>query len=220
MTVDAVRTGRADDRKASIANPALAVATASLLIAVFVLRPLLNRPGTNPTGALVVLFVVLLAVGAVWPLVASVPAAERSPRSLLTLPTSAAATEWWRSSAGPWTAVLVLGVATFAVGRVLGRGTPAAPFAWRVLAINSLAAVAEEAFFRRFIYSLLLPGGTAWAVAGSAVLFAVAHVSVYGFWVLPVDLAAGLVLAWQRWATGSWAVPAVTHVFANVLMLW
>jgi membrane protease YdiL (CAAX protease family) len=54
---------------------------------------------------------------------------------------------------------------------------------------------------------------------GSAALFAIAHVTVYGWWVLPLDLAAGLVLAWQRWASGSWAVPAVTHVVANLLVV-
>jgi hypothetical protein len=37
--------------------------------------------------------------------------------------------------------------------------------------------------------------------------------------VLPIDLAAGLVLSWQRWASGSWRVPAVTHVLANVLVV-
>jgi membrane protease YdiL (CAAX protease family) len=44
-------------------------------------------------------------------------------------------------------------------------------------------------------------------------------VTVYGWWVLPIDIAAGLVLAWQRWATGSWKVPAVTHVLANLLVV-
>lgn len=51
-------------------------------------------------------------------------------------------------------------------------------------------------------------------------LFAVVHVTVYGAWVLPLDLAAGLVLSWQRWATGSWGVPAVTHVVANLLVVF
>jgi hypothetical protein len=35
--------------------------------------------------------------------------------------------------------------------------------------------------------------------------------------VLPVDLGAGLLLGWQRWATGTWTVPAVTHAAANAL---
>jgi len=56
-------------------------------------------------------------------------------------------------------------------------------------------------------------------LAGSAVLFAAVHVTVYGLWVLPLDLAAGLLLGWQRRATGSWAVPAVTHAVANLLVV-
>ncbi len=43
--------------------------------------------------------------------------------------------------------------------------------------------------------------------------------TVWGWWVLPLDLAAGLILSWQRAATGRWAVPAATHVLANTLAL-
>ena len=89
----------------------------------------------------------------------------------------------------------------------------------RLVVLNGLAALAEEAFFRRFLYGLLVPSGAAIAVGGSAALFAVVHVTVYGWWVLPLDLAAGLVLSWQRWASGSWVAPAITHVIANVLAL-
>jgi len=35
--------------------------------------------------------------------------------------------------------------------------------------------------------------------------------------VFPVDLGAGLLLSWQRWAGGSWGVPAATHAAANLL---
>jgi hypothetical protein len=45
------------------------------------------------------------------------------------------------------------------------------------------------------------------------------HVTVYGAWVLPIDVAAGLLFGWQRWATNSWSVPAATHVLANVLVV-
>ena len=57
------------------------------------------------------------------------------------------------------------------------------------------------------------------ALGGSALLFAAVHVTVYGLWVLPLDLAAGLLLGWQRQVTGSWAVPAVTHALANLLVV-
>ena len=79
--------------------------------------------------------------------------------------------------------------------------------------------MAEEAFFRRLVYGALLAAGPVAAVVGSAVLFAAVHVTVYGVWVLPLDLAAGLLFGWQRQATGSWTVPAVTHAAANLLVV-
>ena len=116
-------------------------------------------------------------------------------------------------------AVLLVGAAAFVLGRLLGGGHAPQPLVLRVVALGSLAAVAEEVFFRHFVYDTLRPGGELVAVAGSAVLFALVHVTVYGWWVLPIDLAAGFVLSWQRWATGSWKVPAVTHVLANLLVV-
>ena len=115
--------------------------------------------------------------------------------------------------------VLAVGVAAFALGRVIGGGHPPVPFAARFILLNTLAAIAEEAFFRRLLYGALERHGAALAVGGSTVLFALVHVTVYGWWVLPIDLAAGLVLSWQRWATGGWTVPAATHVVANVLVV-
>jgi len=116
-------------------------------------------------------------------------------------------------------AVLGVGLAAFLLGRFVGGGHAPQPLALRVVALGTLAAVAEEAFFRHFVYDALLPNGAAVAVVGSALLFALVHVTVYGWWVLPIDIGAGLVLSWQRWATGSWTVPAVTHVLANLLVV-
>ena len=88
------------------------------------------------------------------------------------------------------------------------------------IALNALAAVAEEAFFRRYLYGLMATwSGPGVAVVATAAVFAVVHVTVWGWWVLPLDLAAGLVLSWQRAATGRWSVPAATHVLANTLAL-
>ncbi len=160
-------------------------------------RPLLGHWASDPTAQLGVLFVALLLVGVMWPVAA--------PRIVLTR----------RRVLVP----LAVGIAAFALGRVLGGGHAPAAIASRVLVLNTLAAVAEEAFFRRLVYARLLVGGEIAAIAGSAVLFAAVHVSVYGLWVLPIDLAAGLVLGWQRHASGSWASPAATHVFANILVV-
>ncbi|MHB8463285.1 MAG: CPBP family intramembrane glutamic endopeptidase [Acidimicrobiales bacterium] len=174
------------------ARPALGVAAMAAALGVFVARPLL--PGG--TVGLVVLFGVLLALGAAWPV-------DGEPRPATRAAISA----------------LALGVLAFALGRLLGGDHSLFPSRAGYVAAIAFAAVAEELFFRRFVYAVLRPGGAALAVGGTSVLFAAAHVTVYGWWVLPVDLAAGLVLGWQRWASGTWTVPAVTHVVANVLVV-
>jgi membrane protease YdiL (CAAX protease family) len=162
-------------------------------------RPVLLPPGQDPTARLVCLFVLLGLVGAWWPVRAE--AAGQPGRGTVAL-------------------ALGLGSAAFVVGRFATGGPAAAhPLFFRSLVLNALAAVAEEAFFRRLLYGVLLPAGPGVALAGTAVAFAVAHVTVWGLWVLPLDLAAGLLLSWQRAASGRWAVPAATHVLANALAL-
>ncbi|HEX8770027.1 MAG TPA: CPBP family intramembrane glutamic endopeptidase [Acidimicrobiales bacterium] len=174
-----------------------AVAAGCLLL---VARPPLLASVAEPVTVLMALFGALFAVGVLWPTAGGAP--NQLPR-------------------GQLAGVMAVGVATFAVGRILGGGE--APFhapasaVMRLIVLNSVAAVAEEAFFRRLAYGALAPGGVIVAVVGSAALFALVHVTIYGWWVLPLDLAAGLMLSWQRWAAGSWKVPAVTHVLANVL---
>lgn len=163
---------------------------------VLLARPWLVRGPVEPTVVLILAFVGIGVVGAWWPL--SLP---RQP--VTTWPTAVV--------------VAAAGTAAFAVGRVLaGGGAPAPPWA-RYVVLNSLAAVAEEAFFRRLVYDALSRYGPPIAVAGSAASFTIVHVTVWGVWVLPLDLAAGLLLSWQRWASGRWSIPALTHVAANLL---
>jgi membrane protease YdiL (CAAX protease family) len=177
-----------------VAAVAVTVAGCGLLLA----RPWATRIADDPTSLWIGVFVLLAVVGWAWPLPLPRADAFAAPRLGAT-------------------AVLTLGVGAFLAARVLGGGwAPAAPVAG-VVVLNSLAAVAEEAFFRRLLYGLLLPRGEVVAVVGSAVAFAAVHVTVWGWWVLPIDLGAGLILSWQRWASGRWSVPAVTHVAANVL---
>jgi len=83
--------------------------------------------------------------------------------------------------------------------------------------LSVLAAVAEEALFRRLAYAELARVSVALAVGGSALLFALVHLPLYGAASFPLDLGAGLLLSWQRWASGAWTVPAATHVVANLL---
>lgn len=115
---------------------------------------------------------------------------------------------------------LVLGVGLVALALALAAGgSPVpAPYATWALPLSLLAAVAEEALFRRAAYGALAPHGAAVTIAVTALGFALVHVPLYGVAVFPVDLGAGLLLSWQRWASGSWTVPAATHAAANVVM--
>jgi hypothetical protein len=113
--------------------------------------------------------------------------------------------------------VLSLGLAAFVAVEFLPGARVPLPATGAAVLANSLAAVAEEAFFRRLVYGRLALIGPAAAVVGSAMLFALIHVPIYGVAVFWVDLGAGLLFGWQRWASGRWDVPAATHVAANLL---
>jgi membrane protease YdiL (CAAX protease family) len=115
--------------------------------------------------------------------------------------------------------VVALGVVTFLVARLAAASlrTPVVPLA---VGATVVAAVAEELFFRRLVYGWLAPAGEALAIIGAAALFAVVHIPAYGLRALPIDLAAGVLFGWQRWATGGWIAPGLTHAAANVLQLF
>lgn len=162
--------------------------------AVLVLRPF----ATPPSGARVSLFAVsYLTIG---------------------LASIAVPTERDRARLAPGF-VLLMGFAAVALSAGVA-GTPV-PLPWSAAALplSLLAAVAEEALFRRLAYARLERFGAAVAVVGSAVLFGLVHVPAYGFSALPVDVGAGLLFGWQRWASGTWTVPAATHAAANALVV-
>jgi membrane protease YdiL (CAAX protease family) len=93
------------------------------------------------------------------------------------------------------------------------------PWSAAALPLSLLAAVAEEALFRRLAFARLEAFGAAVAIVGSAALFGLVHVPAYGLSALPVDLGAGLLFGWQRWASGTWTVPAATHAVANAIVV-
>jgi membrane protease YdiL (CAAX protease family) len=126
-----------------------------------------------------------------------------------------------RRSATPplgWAAPLGIGLAAVAAAGMVAGPAPDPRVGAAAAGLGLLAAVAEEALFRRLLYLRLLARyGTVVAVLGSAILFALVHLPAYGTAALPVDLGAGLLLSWQRFASGRWTVPAVTHAVANLL---
>jgi membrane protease YdiL (CAAX protease family) len=116
--------------------------------------------------------------------------------------------------------VAVLGIGVLAVGAAaLAAGKPLpVPFRPWVLPLSILAAVAEEAFFRRVAYRAVeRRAGALAAVAVTAAAFAAIHVPLYGAAAFPVDLGAGVLFGWQRYETGRWTVPAATHAAANLI---
>jgi membrane protease YdiL (CAAX protease family) len=123
-----------------------------------------------------------------------------------------------RSRARVWLAATAVGIVAVGIARVGSQLIPSTVAPWQVAA-GLAAAVAEELFFRRFLYGWLVRWGAGMAVAGSAIAFAVVHVPAYGVAALPIDLAAGVIFSWQRWVTGTWTAPAATHLVANLSML-
>jgi membrane protease YdiL (CAAX protease family) len=117
-----------------------------------------------------------------------------------------------------WSAVVVVGLGAVTAVALMA---PVAPVTGTSLAVlgSLVAAVGEEAFFRRLLYGVLLRWGPPMAVAISAVAFAAIHVPAYGVPAAVVNLGAGVLFGWQRWASGGWAAPAVTHAAANLLAL-
>jgi membrane protease YdiL (CAAX protease family) len=119
----------------------------------------------------------------------------------------------------PIWAVVVIGTGAFVTARAIGPPPVGAVTVSSAVAA-AIVGIAEEAFFRRLVYGWLLRWGAPAAVGLSALVFAIVHLRAHGVVALPLDLAAGLVFGWQRWACGRWEVPGLTHVAANLLQLW
>jgi hypothetical protein len=99
---------------------------------------------------------------------------------------------------------------------LLRLGSPlshAAGFAGWVTVV-AVVATAEELFLRGTLYDAVEDKAVAiWLGAG---LFALLHVPLYGWHVVPLDLVAGLVLGELRRGSGTAAAPAIAHVGADV----
>ena len=84
-------------------------------------------------------------------------------------------------------------------------------------AVVTVVAVAEEAFLRGALYDAVDRAvGADAAIAVGAVAFALLHVPLYGWYVVPLDLAVGVLLGELRRVSGTPTAPAVTHVGADL----
>lgn len=89
-------------------------------------------------------------------------------------------------------------------------------FGWA--AAVAVVATAEEVFLRGALYDATDEvWGAGAAVLLGAVCFALLHVPLYGWHVLPLDLAVGVVLGGLRQSAGTPAAPAITHVGADLV---
>ncbi|MDP9101450.1 MAG: CPBP family intramembrane metalloprotease [Actinomycetota bacterium] len=98
----------------------------------------------------------------------------------------------------------------------LGRPLhPAGGFAaWA--AVVAVVAVAEELFLRGALFDAVnAAAGELSAIVVGAVAFTLLHVPLYGWHVIPLDLAVGIVLGELRRRSGTAAAPAVAHTLAD-----
>jgi membrane protease YdiL (CAAX protease family) len=83
----------------------------------------------------------------------------------------------------------------------------------RWLLVVAVVATAEEVFLRGTLYDAV-PDKTL-AICLGACAFALLHVPLYGWHVVPLDLVVGLVLGELRRSSGTAAAPAIAHVGAD-----
>jgi membrane protease YdiL (CAAX protease family) len=90
---------------------------------------------------------------------------------------------------------------------------------WAIVA--SFVALAEEAFLRGALYKVIQVNlGTSIAIIIPAILFALLHIPLYGWHVLPLDFTVGIFLGGLRTASGSWLAPGISHVLADLAGWW
>jgi membrane protease YdiL (CAAX protease family) len=117
-------------------------------------------------------------------------------------------------------AVLVALAVVLSSGGPTGLMAPAAPFGpWA--AITVLVAFGEEAVLRGAMFDAAQEaGGLVVAIVISSVLFALIHVPLYGWHVVPLDLAVGVWFAGLRLVSGRVAAPAIAHALADLATWW
>ena len=103
---------------------------------------------------------------------------------------------------------------------ISGLARPASPFLpWASITI--VVAVGEEVLLRGLLFDRLRrAGGTPLALLATTVLFALLHVPMYGWHVVPLDVAVGLALGGLRVATRGIVAPSVAHVVADLATWW
>jgi membrane protease YdiL (CAAX protease family) len=83
------------------------------------------------------------------------------------------------------------------------------------LAVVVVAPIGEEIVFRGFLFrGLVRPGYERLAIVAIALAWALLHIQ-YDWLGMAQIFAAGLILGWFRWASGSTVLTIVMHVLIN-----
>ena len=87
--------------------------------------------------------------------------------------------------------------------------------------VTGVVVAGEEAFLRGALFGALERfAGPVAAVAVTSLAFALMHVPLYGWQVVPLDLGVGVWLAGLRLATGGVLAPALAHGIADLSTWW
>jgi membrane protease YdiL (CAAX protease family) len=90
---------------------------------------------------------------------------------------------------------------------------------WAVFVV--VVAVAEEALLRGSLFRAVEQQvGVPAAIAVTSVAFGLLHAPVYGWAVVPLDIAVGVWLGTLRAITGTVAAPAIAHSAADLAGWW
>jgi membrane protease YdiL (CAAX protease family) len=128
----------------------------------------------------------------------------------------------------PWSALIGVAGGAILVGlavaiRQSGPGLLFAPSAaflpW--VSATILVGTAEELILRGVLFDALdRSAGLLAAVVVTSILFALMHVPLYGWHVVPLDLGVGFWLGGLRLVSGGVAAPAIAHVLADLATWW
>ena len=117
-------------------------------------------------------------------------------------------------------AVLVIVALVARGGAPLSTFPAGVPFLpWALATV--LVAVGEEVVVRGVLFDALeTRGGALVAILATSLVFALIHVPVYGWLVVPLDFGVGLWLAGLRLISGGVGAPATAHAIADLATYW
>jgi len=118
----------------------------------------------------------------------------------------------------------IIGMAGFAIASFVSPMIKIPTYAVALSGVNAslysiLMAIAEEQFFRGFLANFLMEKGFFVGVVGSAMIFTVYHLAVYGtaMSALMFVLIGGMILAWVGERSGRLSVPMIAHMINNLI---